>query len=178
MNLTNDDVLKILKIIDESGYDEVRIETPDFKMHVSKHGDAMATQSVERGEPKIAASTIPQSEPTKASAKTAAQFAASSAAAPSGEEIPEGLIALRAPMLGTFYRAPSPGAEPFVEVGDKVSPDDTVCLVEVMKLFNSIKAGVAGTVVKFMVENGAMVEHGQLLILIEHELINTPGTTE
>ena len=127
---------------------------------------------------KSAASTISQSEPAKAPAKTAAPVASAAAAVRSEDEIPEGLIALRAPMLGTFYRAPSPGAKPFVEVGDKVSPDDTVCLVEVMKLFNSIKAGVAGTVVKLLVENGAMVEHGQPLILIEHELINAPGTTE
>lgn len=72
-------------------------------------------------------------------------------------------------MLGTFYRAPAPGERPFVEVGDKVGPGDTVCLVEVMKLFNSVKAGVAGTVVKITVENGSMVEHGQTLILIESD---------
>ena len=72
-------------------------------------------------------------------------------------------------MLGTFYRAPAPGERPFVEVGDKVGPGDTVCLMEVMKLFNSVKAGVAGTVVKIAAENGSMVEHGQTLILIESD---------
>lgn len=72
-------------------------------------------------------------------------------------------------MLGTFYRAPAPGEPPFVEVGDKVGADDTVCLMEVMKLFNSVKAGVAGTVVKIAAENGSMVEHGQTLILIESD---------
>jgi acetyl-CoA carboxylase biotin carboxyl carrier protein len=72
-------------------------------------------------------------------------------------------------MLGTCYRAPSPGAKPFVEVGDKVRPDDTVCMVEVMKLFNSLKAGVAGTVEQVLFENATLVEYGQPLILIRKE---------
>ncbi len=84
-------------------------------------------------------------------------------------QLTEGIVAVRAPMLGTFYRTPAPGERPFVEVGDKVGADDTVCLVEVMKLFQSIKAGVAGTVVKIAVENGSMVEHGQTLVLIESD---------
>jgi acetyl-CoA carboxylase biotin carboxyl carrier protein len=70
-------------------------------------------------------------------------------------------------MLGTFYCAPSPGERPFVEVGSEVSLADTVCLVEVMKLFNSVKAGVAGTVVEVLVENGAMVEYDQVLMVIK-----------
>ena len=78
-------------------------------------------------------------------------------------------MAVTAPMLGTFYRMPSPGEKPFVEQGDKVSPDDTVCLVEVMKLFNSVKAGMAGTVEQILVENGTLVEYGQPLILIRKE---------
>ena len=78
-------------------------------------------------------------------------------------------MAVAAPMLGTFYRTPSPGEKPFVEQGDKVSPDDTVCLVEVMKLFNSVKAGMAGTVEQILVENGTLVEYGQPLILIRKE---------
>lgn len=78
-------------------------------------------------------------------------------------------MAVTAPMLGTFYRTPSPGERAFVEQGDKVSPDDTVCLVEVMKLFNSVKAGMAGTVEKILVENGTLVEYGQPLILIRKE---------
>jgi acetyl-CoA carboxylase biotin carboxyl carrier protein len=81
-------------------------------------------------------------------------------------------------MLGTFYRASAPGEKPFVEIGDKVRPNDTVCLVEVMKLFNSIKAGVAGTVVKMLVENGAMVEHGQILLLIQEDSLEAADSIE
>jgi len=171
MDLTNDDVLEILRIIDESGYDEVRIESGDFKLHVCKHGSAVATRFEERTESRTPERTQPRPEPTRAAVKSDALSA--SASQREEEEIPAGLIAIRAPMLGTFYRAPSPGAKPFVEVGDKVAPHDTVCLVEVMKLFNSIKAGASGVVVKFLVENGAMVEHGQPLLLIEHELTSS-----
>ena len=69
--------------------------------------------------------------------------------------VPDGVVAIRAPMLGIFYRAPSPGEKPFVEVGQRVRADDTVGLIEVMKLFNSIRAGLDGEVVKILVDNGS-----------------------
>ena len=174
MDLTDDDVLKILKIIDESDYDDVRLEIGDFKLHVQKHGNAEhASPAAPSDHREKAHTTAPDSSHATSAVAPPVTSAVPKAA---GEEpIPDGLVAVRAPMLGTFYRAPSPGEKPFVEVGDKISPNDTVCLVEVMKLFNSIKAGVAGTVVKILVENGAMVEHGQPLILIEHDLIDAPG---
>ncbi|MPZ46316.1 MAG: acetyl-CoA carboxylase biotin carboxyl carrier protein [Betaproteobacteria bacterium] len=174
MSLTHDDVLAILKIIDESPYDEVRIEIGDLKVHVRRHGDGAALEPMQplSRPPESPAQSSTESQP-------AAQASASSAAPSLREQAPtddaaqphlaEGLVAVRAPMLGTFYRAPTPGDPPFVEVGDKVSADDTVCLVEVMKLFSSVKAGVAGTVVKIAVENGSMVEHGQVMILIESD---------
>jgi acetyl-CoA carboxylase biotin carboxyl carrier protein len=155
MDLSNDDVFKIIKIIEESGYDDVRLEVGDFKVHVQKHGAAApAAERLggERDAPR------PQAIPVKAAAPAAAK--------PAAAPLPEGAIVVRAPMLGTFYRSPSPGEKPFIEVGSKVTPDDTLCLVEVMKLFNSIKAGATGTVVQILVENAAMVEHGQPLVAI------------
>jgi acetyl-CoA carboxylase biotin carboxyl carrier protein len=86
--------------------------------------------------------------------------------ADAGVTIPEGMIAVRAPMLGVFYRASAPGENPFVEAGQRVRADDTVCLIEVMKLFNSIRAGVDGEIVQILAENGAMVEFDQPLIYI------------
>ena len=174
MSLTHDDVLAILKIIDASPYDEVRIEFGDLKLHVRRRGDGSAIESLQ-----------PLSRPAEGAGQDRAQSqpaaqAHSSNAVPSPRDhasseraaeppLAEGLVAVRAPMLGTFYRAPAPGERPFVEVGDKVEPGDTVCLMEVMKLFNSVQAGIAGTVVKIAVENGSMVEHGQALILIESD---------
>lgn len=158
MSLTNNEVLEILKLIDESEYDEVRLEIGDVKIHVRKRGgegDATA------GQPIVAESPPPIAAPP-------APSSASSTPAPmSSPPLEAGAVAVRAPMLGTFYRARAPGEKPFVEVGAAVSADDTVCLVEVMKLFNSVKAGVAGTVTGILVENGAMVEYDQVLITIK-----------
>jgi acetyl-CoA carboxylase biotin carboxyl carrier protein len=168
MALTHEDVASILKIIDESPYDEVRLEIGDFKLHVSRHGPVSTGQAepvTERSAPesRSEAQAAAQTEPTRGAQQSGPR-------APAAEmPLAEGLVAVRAPMLGTFYRAPSPGEAPFVDIGQKVGADDTVCLVEVMKLFNSIKAGVAGTVVKIAVENGSMVEYGQLLMLIESD---------
>ena len=159
MDLSKDDVLKILKMIDESGYDDVRLEVGDFKLHVQKQG---AAQHAPSEAPARVASPVSSVAPQQSTAPAAAPPAAAAE-----EVVPAGMIAVRSPMLGTFYRAPSPGEKPFVEVGSRVTPDETVCLVEVMKLFNSIKAGVAGRVARILVENGSMVEHAQLLILIE-----------
>jgi acetyl-CoA carboxylase biotin carboxyl carrier protein len=83
------------------------------------------------------------------------------------EEKKENLIEIKAPMVGTFYRAPSPGAKPFVEVGDTVNPGDVVCIIEAMKLMNEIKSEVSGKIKEILVENGQPVEFGQTLFLIE-----------
>jgi acetyl-CoA carboxylase biotin carboxyl carrier protein len=157
MGLTNEDVERILRIVDESGYDEVRIEQGDLKVYLRRKG----VQAAESFQP--AARVRPEEVPASAPAAAAATERREKAAA----EIPEGLVAVRAPMLGTFYRASSPGAAPFAEEGGMVSADATVCLIEVMKLFNTLKAGVAGRVVRFLVENGTMVEYDQPLLLID-----------
>jgi acetyl-CoA carboxylase biotin carboxyl carrier protein len=78
----------------------------------------------------------------------------------------DGLVAIEAPMLGTFYRAPSPGAPPFVEVGASVEPDTVVCLIEVMKMMNPVNAGVAGTIAEVCAENAALVEYGAPLFRV------------
>jgi len=166
MPLTHDDVVRILKIIDESDYDEVHIEMGDVKLHLRKGADNEAVP-IERP----AATRAPQPSLTETPRTESAAVSAPPKKAAPDEPVAEGLVAIRAPMLGTFYRAPSPGEKPFVEVGDKVQPDSTVCLVEVMKLFHSVKAGAAGTVTKILVENGSMVEYGQVLLLIEQEAV-------
>ncbi len=81
--------------------------------------------------------------------------------------IPQGMVVVKAPMVGTFYRGPSPGAQAFVEVGNKVAEDSVVCIIEVMKLMNTIHAGAAGIVREIRVENSQPVEFGQILIVIE-----------
>jgi len=158
MGLTHEDVERILRLIDESGYEEIRIEYGDLKLHVRRHG----------AEPRIAAAqSAPAPTETPMPSATKSTLAAPPAAAATALQIPEGAVVIRAPMLGTFYRSPSPGAPPFVEVGTEVHTDSTVCLIEVMKLFNSLKAATEGRVLQILVENGAMVEYDQPLIVIE-----------
>ena len=107
---------------------------------------------------------IPQAAPAPAapvpSAAPAAPSAAPASSSPSGTQV-------TSPMVGTFYRAPSPGADPFVEVGTQVKKGDTLCIIEAMKLLNEIEAEVSGTVKEILVDNGSPVEFGQPLFVIE-----------
>jgi acetyl-CoA carboxylase biotin carboxyl carrier protein len=132
--LSDDDVREILRIIDESDLDELRVETGELSLHVMRGG--------------------------------AAPSAAPSEVEPMLEETGDG-VTIEAPMLGTFYRAPAPGAAPFVEVGSPVEPDTIVCIIEVMKMMNSVHAGVAGTIAVICVENGEPVEYGARLFRVE-----------
>jgi acetyl-CoA carboxylase biotin carboxyl carrier protein len=175
MDLSNDDVLRILKIIDESGYNDIRLELGDLKLHVQKEGAAGVPPAAAPAPFSPAAAATPAAPPATPAAAPGASSAASVPAAPAmpaleparNEPLAPGDVAVAAPILGIFYRASSPGEKPFVEVGQRVKADDTIGLIEVMKLFNSVRAGVAGTVTRIAVENGKMVEHGQTLIHIK-----------
>jgi acetyl-CoA carboxylase biotin carboxyl carrier protein len=154
MELTHDDVKKILEIIDGASHlDRIEVVYGGFHLCVERGRE---TDSSVRATPPLA--TAPQSlAPSQATARPPQR------AEPT---LGEGEVAVRAPMLGTFYRAPAPGAPSFVEVGQRVRADDTVCLIEVMKLFNSIKAGVDGVVTQILAENAKLVEYNQVLIVI------------
>ena len=151
MELSHDDVKKILEIIDASeNLEEVEVAYGGFLLRIQRSGGAEAPASRPRAAPVRAAPAAPP--PSKA-ARTELVLA-------------PGEVAVRAPMLGTFYRASSPGAPAFVEVGQRVKADDIVCLIEVMKLFNSIKAGVDGVVTKILADNSKLVEFDQPLIVV------------
>jgi len=139
VGLSHDDVTEILRIIDESDVDELRVETEGFKLHVVRRG---------------AATSAPAGEP------------AATAATASSDTARDDLLAVPSPMLGTFYRAESPGATPFVEVGAEVEPDTTVCIIEVMKMMNSVAAGVSGRVVEICARNGERVDYGAPLFRV------------
>ena len=154
--LTQDDVQQILRLIHASEHvAEFHLKFGDVEIALSRAGGA--------GLGSFAGPT-PSAAPA---APTPAAAAASAPPVPASNEIPAGATAVKAPMVGTFYRAPAPGAPPFVEVGARVEPDTTVCIIEVMKLMNSIPAGVRGTVREIRVEDAQAVEFGQVLIVIE-----------
>jgi len=151
MELSEDDVLHILKLIDESHFDYFQLEVGDLKITVSK------------GDP------IPQTAASQVSAAPAPKPAAPAAAPQAAKPVvvPEGMLPITAPLLGTFYVAPEPGAPPFVKVGQAVTEDTTVGLVEVMKVFSSVRAAVNGTIVEVVAQNGQFVEFGQTLFIVK-----------
>jgi acetyl-CoA carboxylase biotin carboxyl carrier protein len=156
MELTHSDVQNLLKIIDEAEHlDEIELVYGGFRLHVVRNGSGAGAKSV------AIAGDIPAG-----ASKTAVAIAPAAALRAVEVAVPDGAVAIRAPMLGIFYRASAPGEKPFVEEGQRVRADDTVCLIEVMKLFNSIRAGVDGEVVKIIPENGGLVEFDQALIFI------------
>ena len=148
MPLSDDDIREILRIIDESELDELSIETDGFSLHVRKgsgSADAPAADVLLRTSPERAP-TAPAAEPARTD---------------------DGLVAISSPMLGTFYRAEAPGAAPFVEVGAKVDPDTTVCIIEVMKMMNSVPAGVSGKIAEIVPQNGQLGEYGDTLFRVK-----------
>jgi acetyl-CoA carboxylase biotin carboxyl carrier protein len=140
MPLDDDDVREILRLIDESEVEELRVETDGLSLYVRRRTGLEAEDPVQRA---------PRPEEP----------------APAPRE-PDGVVDVTAPMIGTFYRAPAPGAPPFVDVGSRVEPGTVVCLIEVMKMMNSVPAGMAGTIVEVCAENAQVVELGTPLFRV------------
>jgi acetyl-CoA carboxylase biotin carboxyl carrier protein len=146
MPLSDEDVREILRIIDESDLAELQIQTDGFALHVVMGERKLdAPPPASRSRQPDASVPSPAAEPPPA----------------------DGLHTIEAPMLGTFYRAEAPGKPPFVEVGQRVEPDTIVCIIEVMKMMNSVPAGVSGTVAEVVADNAQLVEYGQPLFRLE-----------
>jgi acetyl-CoA carboxylase biotin carboxyl carrier protein len=145
---------KLIDLVQESGIGEIEITEGEEKVRISRQMAAT---------PMIMASPTMQHAMAPATGPSAMPAPAAPAAAPPE---PKG-HSLKSPMVGTFYRAPSPGAPPFVEIGQSVSKGQTLCIIEAMKLLNEIESDVSGTIKAILVENGQPVEYGQPLFLIE-----------
>ena len=193
MDLTNDDVADILALLDSLPYDTLDVETPRFRLTLRRApGGGWTQESQLLAEPSV----VTPATDGAAGAPVAPGAPAASGAAPDNSGISggagraegtvtggdsqaaadgsqeaaaaaDGLSAVPAPLPGTFYRAPRPGADPFVQVGDAVSPDTVVAIVETMKLMNSVHAGTAGRVSRICVDNGEFAPAGITLMLIE-----------
>ena len=158
MDLSYEDVQNILKIIDGSSLEELHLEIGDLKLVVRKRRGGAA---------EVEPPAAPAPSPEAPAAAVSPQPGPARARLPRSAPPVEDEFELKAPMVGTFYRAPTPGAPPFVEVGSVVQPDDVVCIIEVMKLMNSIRAGQRGRVVEILAGNAQLVEYGQPLIVIQ-----------
>jgi acetyl-CoA carboxylase biotin carboxyl carrier protein len=170
--LSPEDVRALVAAFDGADWDEMTLTIDGTRLVLSRSG---RPPSPADGAAQGAAPPAPAVGPHAAAAPplghaTAAVPGASASSAAAAQPGPREAAAgqrVSAPSVGLFWRSPKPGAPPFVEVGDEVRPDDTVCIVEVMKLMNHVRAGVAGTVRAVHPENGQMVEHGDPLFTIE-----------
>ena len=152
MELTPDDVRDVLRVLDSSGLDELHLELADLSLTVRREGAAGWT-----AEQQVLRAPVLESDsaPVPAAGATPVQAG-----------VGEGLVAVRPPLLGTFYRAPQPGAPPFVEVGDRVDEETVVGVVETMKMMTPVHAGVRGTVSEFRTGNGEFADTDAVLLVV------------
>lgn len=146
------DIRQLIRLVQKTGIGELEIQSGDRTVRIAAH----AGSTVSVGVPAHAVATAHAPE------RPAAPAAAPAAPAPN-----ENLAVITSPMVGTFYRAPAPDADPYVETGDTVEMGQTVCIIEAMKLMNEIESEVKGRIVKVLVENAQPVEFGQKLFLVE-----------
>ena len=144
---------KLIDLVQESGIGELEITEGEERVRIARGGVVTTTSA--------AAPAAPAAAPIAPAPVAAGVPAAAEAAAPAGEG-----HEVKAPMVGTFYRAPAPDAKPFIEVGQPIKQGQTICVIEAMKLMNEIEADASGTVKAILVENGQPVEYGQALIII------------
>jgi acetyl-CoA carboxylase biotin carboxyl carrier protein len=142
VSLTAKDVAQITRLLEESNFDELYLELDGLKLSL-RRGSAPNAQSVVDPAAEVAPKPAPPATPPDANTLT-----------------------VSAPLLGTFYRAPKPGAAPFVEVGSPVAEDTIVGIIEVMKLMNTVRAGIRGKVTQILARDGALVEYGETLLLV------------
>jgi len=146
-------VKKLIELLDESGIAEIEITEGEDSVRISRYSQAAPAAPAPAAPAPAAPAPVPAA-------------AAAAPAAPAAEPEEDG-FEVKAPMVGTFYAASSPGAAPYVQVGDRVNEGDTLCIIEAMKMMNQIEADVSGVVKSIRVQNGEPVEYGQTLIVVD-----------
>ena len=155
------EIQALIKFVAKSGAQEVSLETEDFKINIKTGPDASE-------QPTIIQAVAPQQMPALAGGGAPAS-AEGAAAAPAPAEADENAnyITINSPMIGTFYRTPSPDQDAFVKVGDSIKPGDVLCIVEAMKLFNEIESEISGKIVKILADDQTPIEYDQPLFLVD-----------
>ncbi len=158
-------VKKLIELLDESGIAEIEITEGEDSVRISRYP---------QGGPTMVAAPAPiaVAAPAPAVAAPSAPAAPAAAAPPAAAEAEDEGFLVAAPMVGTFYASSSPGAAPYVQVGDHVNEGDTLCIIEAMKMMNQVESDVSGTVKSIRVQNGEPVEYGQTLIVIDQRQID------
>jgi len=171
MELTNDDVLQIVELLNESSFDELRLEMGNLRLLVGRGNRGGILQerefdhsTVDDSESPVGLSPPPTTQGNSANACVVSESAASGEVVAAEDQ---GLVAIKAMSVGTFYRAPKPESPPYVEVGSFVKEDTIVCVIEVMKCYLTVRAETMGFITKICAENAKMVEYGQSLFLVK-----------
>jgi len=156
MSISHDDVERIIRLLEASQFDELHLELEGLRLDVRRRGEAPAAHRV----------FTPVSMRTASAPVPTAPPAAAQERAPAVPAADSGLVEIKAPMLGTFFHSPKPGADPFVKAGSRVEPDTVIGIVEVMKLMNSVSASVSGEVAEIVAPDAQLVEFDQVLVRI------------
>jgi acetyl-CoA carboxylase biotin carboxyl carrier protein len=151
VTLTAKDVAEITKLLEESDFDELRLELDGLKLDLRRSGAAAVAVSEERSRPAL--------DPAPPAAAPPTPEVSAAVDDPQQQRV-------TSPLLGTFYRAPKPGAPPFIEIGSPVEPETVIGIIEVMKLMNTVRAGVHGQVTQVLARDGVLVEYGETLLLV------------
>lgn len=162
-DLTHEDIDRILEIVNRVDDIDLQIQVDGLGLRVRKGNVGAPVAPPAVSAPAAAAAPAPAPSPAPAAPPAAAPAAAPAAPAAARQD----LLSITAPMIGRFYAKPSPNDPAFVALGSQVGPDDSVCILEVMKLFNTVKAGVAGEIVEILVQEGDMVEEGDVLFRVK-----------
>lgn len=158
--LSADELRQILDLVENSKFEELDLQLGDLHLSVSKTGAARPMRQAPMQQVATAAPAEPELLPPSREAPPSAVPKATQ------DNGALGAVEITAPVVGIFFVAPEPGARPFIEIGAEVGSDETVGLIEVMKVFNGVKSGVAGTVIERLVEDAQFVEYGQPLFLV------------
>jgi acetyl-CoA carboxylase biotin carboxyl carrier protein len=150
-----DKIKELIRLLEESGIEEIEVSSWGQRIRVSKSGNSCYPQS---------GGFVPA---VKENEQIVSAPASAEARADSTEDADGNLLEIKSPMVGTFYRAPSPGSDPFVETDSRIEVGQTVCIVEAMKLMNEIQSEVSGRIARILIENAQPVEYGQTLFLVE-----------
>jgi acetyl-CoA carboxylase biotin carboxyl carrier protein len=185
MHLRPEDVQDIVSLLDSLSHDEFELRTSELHIKLRRAGrEGWTQESRVLSAPNVVTTGILEANSAAADSPATGSMTTGSATASSAEStatptprrtaqddpVPAGLTAIRAPLPGTFYRSPKPGADPYVEVGSRVAEDTVVGLLETMKLFNSVYANVRGEVVEFLIDDGEPAEQDAVLILVRPEV--------
>lgn len=158
MSLLPKDLEQISRLLEESSFDELLLEMDGLKLHIRRRGAPASTLTT------TAAPEPPPAAPAPERPAAAAPASPPEPVVQEARDVREQEVT--APLLGTFYRAPKPGAPPFIDVGEEVEEDTVIGIIEVMKLMNAVRAGVRGTVTAVLAQDGALVEHGESLLRV------------